>query len=59
VPISINPLELKELIAGSQAVHSALGGTKDILTEEHPTINFAYACVVAIRDIAAGETLSR
>lgn len=59
VPISINPLELKELIAGSQAVHAALGGTKDILTEEHPTINFAYACVVAIRDIAVGETLNR
>jgi len=36
----------------------AVGGTKDILLEEQPTINFAYACVVAIRDIKAGERLS-
>jgi sialic acid synthase SpsE len=59
VPISIDPDELADLIRGSRAVHQALGGTKDILTEEKPTIDFAYACVVAIRDIKKGDKLTR
>ncbi len=59
VPISIDPKELNELIVGSRAIHEALGGRKEILREEQPTIDFAYACVVAIRDIRAGEALSR
>jgi sialic acid synthase SpsE len=59
VPISIDPRELKELIEGSRAVYLSMGGTKDILPEEQPTIDFAYACVVAIRDIKPGEELSR
>jgi len=58
VPISINPDELRDLIHGSRCIHLALGGTKDIIPEERPTIDFAYACVVAIRDIAPGEELS-
>lgn len=58
VPISIDPTGLKELIVGSSAIHAALGGSKTILREEQPTIDFAYACVVSIRDIVAGETLS-
>jgi sialic acid synthase SpsE len=59
VPISIDPPELEGLIAGSRAVHRALGGTKEILPEEQPTIDFAYACVVTTRGIAAGERLTR
>jgi N-acetylneuraminate synthase len=59
IPISIDPRELKDLIEGSRAIQLSLGGTKDILTEEQPTIDFAYACVVSIRDIANGETLTR
>ena len=58
VPISIDPTELKELIEGSQAIHAALGGSKTILPDEKPTIDFAYACVVSIRDIKPGEKLS-
>ncbi len=58
VPISIDPAELKDLIAGSRAIHLALGGGKTILPEEQPTIDFAYACVVSIMDIAAGEQLT-
>ena len=58
VPISIDPHELRELIEGSRAIHEALGGTKEILPEEQPTIDFAYACVVSIREISAGEALS-
>jgi len=58
IPISINPRELRDLIEGTKAIKMAVGGTKDILPEEQPTISFAYACAVAIRDIKAGETLS-
>ena len=59
INISMNPTELAELVTGSRAIHLALGGTKEILTEEQPTIDFAYACVVAICDIPAGSTLSK
>ncbi len=59
VPISITPPELRDLITGSQAIHQALGGNKSILKEEQPTIDFAYACVVAINDIKEGERFSR
>lgn len=58
VPISITPEELKDLIHGSAVIHKALGGSKEILAEEQVTIDFAYACVVAIKDIAAGDTFS-
>lgn len=59
VPISITPHGLAELIQGSDAIFQALGGHKDILAEEQPTIDFAYACVVAIDDIAEGEELTK
>lgn len=58
VPISMDPSELKDLIEGSRAIFAALGGAKDVLAEEQPTIDFAYACVVAIRGIEEGETFS-
>ena len=59
VPISIDPDELKDLIDGSRAVHQSLGGSKDILIEEQPTIDFAYASVVAIKDIKKGDALTK
>lgn len=59
VPISIDPTELGELVRGTKAVHAALGGGKTILPEEQPTIDFAYACVVAISDIPVGAELTR
>ena len=59
IPISIDPEELSELIAGSCAIYRALGGRKTILKEEQPTIDFAYATVVAIRNIGKGEVLTR
>ena len=58
VPISIDPQELSDLIKGSEAIRKACGGSKNILEEEKPTIDFAYACVVSTRDIIAGETLT-
>lgn len=59
IPISITPVELRELIRGTEAVYKACGGSKDILLEEQPTIDFAYACVVSIKDIKAGECFNK
>jgi sialic acid synthase SpsE len=58
VPISIDPLELADLVTGARAIHQALGGIKNILPEEQSTIDFAYSCVVALRDIQPGERLT-
>ncbi len=58
IPISIDPLELHDLILGSKAIYKALGGNKTILKEEKPTIDFAYASVVTISDIKKGDILS-
>ncbi|MBW1856430.1 MAG: N-acetylneuraminate synthase family protein, partial [Deltaproteobacteria bacterium] len=59
VPVSIDPYMLEDLIRGSAVIYQSLGGTKDILPEEQPTIDFAYACVVSIRNIKQGEKLTR
>jgi N-acetylneuraminate synthase len=58
IAVSIDPAELKDLIIGALAIHQSLGGKKEILKEEKPTIDFAYACVVAIKDIKKGEKFS-
>lgn len=58
IPISIDPEELAQLVRGSRAVFQARGGRKEVLDGEQPTIAFAYASVVTIRDIAAGEILT-
>lgn len=57
--ISIEPGELRDLIVGSRAVWEARGGAKTILPEEQPVIDFAYATVVTIAPIRAGDTFSR
>lgn len=59
IPISIDPMELRELIEGSNAIYEALGGEKTVLKEEQPTIDFAYACVVSIKDIKKGEEFTK
>ena len=59
IPISIDPAQLKDLIIGSNAIHKSLGGHKTILKDEQPTIDFAYACVVTIKDIKKGDIFSK
>jgi len=59
VPISLDPTELEQLVNGANAVFEALGGRKEILKEEQPTIDFAYSCVVTIADIEEGDALSK
>lgn len=58
IAVSMDPEHLEDLVRGSKAIHSALGGKKEILAAEKPTIDFAYASVVAICDIESGEELS-
>jgi len=54
IPISINPQELRELVRGAEAIGRAFRGSGD----ESKTARFAHACVVAIRDIHAGDPLT-
>jgi len=55
VPLSIEPDELTEMVKGAKAIFAARGGEKSILPEEKPVIDFAYACVVTIKPLKAGE----
>jgi N-acetylneuraminate synthase len=57
--ISIEPNELADLIAGSRAIWQARGGSKTVLAEEQPVIDFAYATVVSIAPVKAGEAFSK
>ena len=59
VPISIEPAELGEMVKGARAIWEARGGRKGILPEEQPVIDFAYATLVTICPIAAGDVFTR
>ncbi len=58
IPCSMTPSELSELITATKIVSHAKGGNKDDIEEEQVTRNFAFASVVATRDISPGELLS-
>lgn len=56
---SMNPETFADLKRGSLALQQARGGHKDtIIASEKPTKDFAFASVVADKDIKAGEALS-
>lgn len=55
---SMDPIALKELIIGSREIFQMRGGTKKALPEEQVTIDFAYATVVTIQPIKAGESFT-
>ncbi len=57
--ISIEPRELADMISGSRAIWQARGGGKTRLPEEQPVIDFAYATVVTIAPLKAGESFTR
>ena len=48
-----------ELIEGVNLIKEMRGGRKGPVDEERPTIDFAYATVVAIKEIKSGETLTK
>ena len=56
---SMNPESLSDLIRGSKIIFEANGGEKEPVKEENPTIAFAFASVVAIKDIYPGELLNK
>lgn len=55
---SMDPTALRQLIAGSRTLFLERGGSKGPVAEEAPTIAFAFASVVAIKDIELGESIS-
>jgi len=55
---SIDPIELRELIKGTNAIFESSGGHKFILPEEQPIMDFAFASVVTIKKINKGDKLS-
>lgn len=58
VPLSIEPNELEELVKGAKAIYAARDASNNILPEEQPVIDFAYASIVTIRDIEEGESFT-
>jgi len=56
---SMDPRECSELIQGSKILMQERGGSKGPVKEEQPTIDFAFATVVTIAPIKAGETLTK
>ena len=55
---SMNKSDLEELIKDSNEIFLMRGGKKEALKEEQVTIDFAYATVVAIKDVKKGEVFS-
>jgi N-acetylneuraminate synthase len=55
---SMDPNSLRSLIEGSKIIFSARGGEKTPIAGEASTIAFAFASVVATRDIIRGERIS-
>lgn len=55
---SMDESDLKNLISAASEVFAMRGGKKEALPEEQVTIDFAFATVVAINDIKAGDTFS-
>ena len=56
---SMTPEELSELISGSKIIYEATQGSKFPVKEEDVTIAFAFASVVATRDLNSGHIISR
>ncbi|AQS93266.1 N-acetylneuraminate synthase [Polaribacter sp. BM10] len=56
---SMDENECKELITGSNLIWQMRGGTKEPAKEEQVTIDFAFATVVAIKEIKKGETFTK
>jgi len=56
---SMDEAHLGDLLAASRQVFLMRGGKKETIPQEQVTMDFAFATVVAIRDIAPGETLTQ
>jgi N-acetylneuraminate synthase len=56
---SMDEQRCRELIEATRTLHAELGGTKEPVPEEQVTMDFAFATVVTIAPIRAGERLTR
>ena len=56
---SMDPASCKELVEGSKILQLERGGVKGPVPEEQATIDFAFATVVAIKNIKAGELFTK
>ena len=56
---SMNEGELKELINSAKNIRKMFGGNKEATKEEQVTIDFAFATVVTIKPIKAGEIFTK
>lgn len=56
---SMDEQALKELITAAKEIPKMLGGKKGALQEEKVTIDFAFATVVSIKEIKAGEEFTK
>lgn len=52
---SVDPLQLEDLVKGCNTIYSARGSYKGPVPEEESIMSFAFASVVATRDIKIGE----
>jgi N-acetylneuraminate synthase len=55
---SMDEVACAELIRSSRVMHTMLGGRKEPCREEQVTMDFAFATVVSIKPIRAGDTFS-
>ena len=56
---SMDETRCRELIAAAHTLHAELGGTKGPVAEEQVTMDFAFATVVTIQPIKAGEPFTK
>jgi len=56
---SMDSSQAEALIEGANLLYQERGGTKGPVKEEMPTINFAFATVVAIADIKEGDIFTK
>lgn len=56
---SMDEQTLRELLRAAKEIPQMLGGTKNAIKEEQPTIDFAFATVVSLREIEKGEVFTK
>ena len=56
---SMDETRCRELIAAAHTLHAELGGTKGPAKEEQVTMDFAFATVVTIQSVKAGEPFTK
>lgn len=59
IECSMDPHSLTTLIEGARALYLARGGKKEAIPEEEVTMKFAFASVIADREISKGDILTR